>query len=79
MDLTATTPDLAKLRAPELKLDLPADFRDLVNRSLSLQARVRRVDEEIYGANASAPVEPRRKSNPVSDQITLLKTAFGRG
>jgi regulator of CtrA degradation len=59
--------------------DLPADFRDLVNRSLSLQARVRRVDEEIYGANASAPVEPRRKSNPVSDQITLLKTAFGRG
>jgi regulator of CtrA degradation len=59
--------------------DLPADFRDLVNRSLSLQARVRSVDEEIYGANASAPVEPRRKSNPVSDQITLLKTAFGRG
>src|SRR5688572_25555771 len=53
--------------------DLPADFRDLVDRSLSLQARVRRVDEEIYGANASAPVEPRRKSNPVSDQITLLK------
>jgi regulator of CtrA degradation len=59
--------------------DLPADFCDLVNRSLSLQARVRRVDEEIYGANASAPVEPCRKSNPVSDQITLLKTAFGRG
>jgi regulator of CtrA degradation len=59
--------------------DLPADFRDLVNRSLSLQARVRRVDEEIYGVKASAPVEPRRKSNPVSDQITLLKTAFGRG
>ena len=56
--------------------ELPADFRDLVNRSLRLQARVRRMDEEIYGANASAPVEPRRKSNPVSDQITLLKTAF---
>jgi beta-glucosidase len=27
MDLTATTPDLSTLRAPELALDLPADFR----------------------------------------------------
>ena len=50
---------------------------DLVDRSLSLQELVRRMDEEIYGGNASAPVEPRRRRNPVSDQITLLNTAFG--
>ena len=60
--------------------ELPADFRELVNRSLSLQARVRRLDEEIYGAQRRrCRAQPPRKSNPVSDQITLLKTAFARG
>jgi regulator of CtrA degradation len=59
--------------------DLPTAFRDLVTRSLSLQARVRRMDGEIYGAG-EGPAEPaQRQGNPVSDQITLLKTAFGRG
>jgi regulator of CtrA degradation len=60
--------------------ELPDDFRDLVNRSLSLQARVRRVDEEIYGSNIrhlSAP--PACDTNPVSDQISLLRTVFARG
>jgi regulator of CtrA degradation len=57
--------------------ELPEAFRDLVNRSLSLQGVVRRMDEQIYGAQV---IEPRaRISNPVSDQITLLKTAFARG
>jgi len=60
--------------------ELPAAFRELVDHSISLQARVRGLDDEIYGANSGAPQsELPRKTNPVSDQITLLKTAFGRG
>jgi regulator of CtrA degradation len=59
--------------------ELPGEFRDLVNRSLSLQARVRRLDEEIYGGVRSLPPESAREGSPVSDQITLLKTAFARG
>lgn len=59
--------------------ELPEAFVVLVNRSLSLQALVRRMDDEIYGKNASAVVSPSRIANPVSDQITLLNTAFARG
>jgi regulator of CtrA degradation len=60
-------------------VELPKDFLDLVNRSLRLQALVRRMDEEIYGS-AVADVSPSgRRVNPVSDQITLLNTAFARG
>jgi regulator of CtrA degradation len=60
-------------------VELPKDFLDLVNRSLRLQALVRRMDEEIYGG-AVADVSPSsRRINPVSDQITLLNTAFARG
>jgi regulator of CtrA degradation len=55
--------------------ELPASFLDLILRSLRLQALVRRMDDEIYGAAAPAP-SPIRQTNPVSDQITLLKTAF---
>ncbi len=60
--------------------ELPAAFLDLVNRSLSLQALVRRMDDEIYGdrAQVSAATSVRR-TNPVSDQISLLNTAFARG
>ncbi|MCG7508691.1 DUF1465 family protein [Mesorhizobium retamae] len=58
--------------------ELPEDFLDLVNRSLRLQSLVRRMDEEIYGNNMVLPQPANRRSNPVSDQITLLKTAFGR-
>ena len=60
--------------------ELPADFVDLVTRSLRLQALVRRMDEEVYGAgNVAVPSPVGRRSNPVSDQITLLNTAFARG
>ena len=59
--------------------DLPAEFRDLVNRSLGLQARVRRFDEEIYGNTTPTSPLPPRRGSPVSDQITLLKTVFARG
>ncbi|CAM5487725.1 regulator of CtrA degradation [Aquamicrobium terrae] len=58
--------------------ELPPDFLDLVQRSLRLQALVRRMDEEIYGGGAARRPAAGR-SNPVSDQITLLNTAFGRG
>ena len=60
--------------------ELPKPFVDLVNRSLSLQALVRRMDDEIYGKNTVVSINtPGRNSNPVSDQITLLNTAFARG
>jgi regulator of CtrA degradation len=60
--------------------ELPAPFLDLVNRSLSLQALVRRMDDEIYGKNTVASINPtNRSSNPVFDQISLLNTAFARG
>ena len=59
--------------------ELPGDFVDLVKRSLRLQSLVRRMDEEIYGGGVTKlPVEGRR-GNPVSDQISLLNTAFARG
>ena len=54
---------------------LPLAFRDLVQRSLSLQSRVRRMDDEIYGLGASNKML-RANDNPVSEQILLLKTAF---
>ncbi|HHZ09315.1 MAG TPA: DUF1465 family protein [Rhizobiales bacterium] len=57
--------------------ELPEAFRDLVTRSLSLQNLVRRMDDQVYGGAVAMPQPPRR-SNPVSDQITLLNTAFGR-
>jgi regulator of CtrA degradation len=59
--------------------ELPEAFVDLVNRSLSLQALVRRMDDEVYGKNSLAPTADARSVNPVSDQISLLNTAFARG
>lgn len=57
--------------------ELPERFCAIVRHSLSLQALVRRVDEEVYGRTRPA-VHVTRRDNPVSDQITLLNTAFGR-
>ena len=59
--------------------ELPEAFRSLVRRSLSLQALIRRMDEEIYGAGDRPAPLPARAGNPVSDQISLLNTAFARG
>ncbi|WP_159586270.1 DUF1465 family protein [Chelativorans xinjiangense] len=59
--------------------ELPEAFRSLVRRSLRLEALVRRMDEEIYGPEAERPFDELFAVNPVSDQITLLQTAFGRG
>jgi len=59
--------------------ELPAGFVDLVDRSLSFQALVRRMDDEIYGKTAAPEDDASgRSTNPVSDQITLLNTAFAR-
>lgn len=59
--------------------ELPEKFRGIVSRSLSLQALVRRMDDEVYGGMRPAPKTPAGPGNPVSDQISLLRTAFGRG
>lgn len=58
--------------------DLPERFRSIVDRSIRLQALVRRMDEEIYGRGADEPVDETFGLNPVSEQINLLQTAFGR-
>lgn len=58
--------------------ELPDTFRDLVARSLSLQARVRRMDDELYGSGRSSAIDAAEAANPVSDQLMLLKTAFGQ-
>ncbi len=55
---------------------LPEAFLDLVDRSLSLQRLVRRVDSEIY--ERGSPAEEETAENPVGAQIDLLRTAFGR-
>ena len=60
--------------------ELPESFIDLVNRSLNLQALVRRMDDEVYGKNSAVTATGQNpSSNPVSDQISLLNTAFARG
>ena len=60
--------------------ELPDAFMELVRHSLRLQNLVRRMDEEIYGSAATTGRSPlARRTNPVSDQINLLATAFARG
>lgn len=54
--------------------ELPEKFRGLVDHSLRLQNLVKRMDQEIYHDEPLAV-----ETNPVSEQINLLKTAFGRG
>jgi len=55
--------------------EMPADFVDIIERSLRLQDRVRRMDDEIYGEHSLSHAAA--NSNPVSDQLVLLQTAFG--
>ena len=59
--------------------EMPEAFLSLINRSLSLQGLVRRMDDEIYGERGAAVEGTRDCVNPVSDQISLLNTAFARG
>ena len=56
--------------------ELPEVFIDLIERSVSLQKRIQRLDNEIYGTgNTAAPTQPK---NPVASQRALLETAFDR-
>ena len=56
-------------------LGLAERFRDLVERAIKLERRIAMLDREIYGTGA--PQEPdTTTSNPVAQQIDLLKTAF---
>ncbi|MEM8649879.1 MAG: DUF1465 family protein [Pseudomonadota bacterium] len=56
--------------------ELPPAFTELVSRSLALQNRVMNLDAELYG-HPGAQEEEVTSSNPVSQQIDLLSTAFG--
>jgi regulator of CtrA degradation len=52
---------------------LPERLRELIDRSLRLQERVRRLDATIHAA-----VAPEADDNPVERQVRLLKAAFER-
>ena len=54
--------------------ELPPEFLDLIERSVSLQRRIRRLDAEIYGENLG--FEAPLPKNPVASQHALLETAF---
>ncbi|MFD0915161.1 DUF1465 family protein [Pseudahrensia aquimaris] len=54
---------------------LPEKFVALVERSISLQQRIRRLDTEIYTDDLKPGDQP--ADNPVAAQLGLLKTAFG--
>ncbi len=56
-------------------MDLPASFRDLVERSLRLQNRVAILDREIYRPQ-EAEAFVAGNQNSVQAQINLLQTAF---
>jgi regulator of CtrA degradation len=56
--------------------ELPSQFVDIVDRSLKMQALVRRFDSEVYPKPVTGQIsEPRR--NAIVDQIDLLQAAFG--
>ncbi len=52
---------------------LPAELRELIERSRSLQSKVRRLDTTIH----APPVAPQSVESPVERQLGLLKAAFG--
>jgi regulator of CtrA degradation len=53
---------------------LPKSLRDLIERSIALQNRVRRLDATIHSAAHEKP-----QTNAVERQLGLLKAAFERG
>ena len=55
---------------------LPEHFRLLVQRSLQLQTRMRRLDESADAHEVTLDAE-NANENPVGTQLNLLKTAFG--
>jgi regulator of CtrA degradation len=69
LDTTSANKDVAAWN------EMPAMFCDLVRRSLRLQARIRRMDEDIAAPEGDDDIIGR--DNPVLNQVNLLKTAFG--
>lgn len=65
---------LGTAKGSEQFAELPDTFRALVNRALKLERRIAMLDREIYGKADPFDME---SSNPVGEQIDLLKTAFG--
>ncbi|CAN1534292.1 Protein of unknown function DUF1465 [Rhabdaerophilaceae bacterium] len=59
--------------APEVLEKLPEKLRDLIDRSLSLYARIQRIDSDMKGAPDSVS-----ESNPVASQLDRLAAAFQR-
>jgi regulator of CtrA degradation len=55
--------------------ELPDVLKDLVDRSIRLQERIRRLDTAIYNEEKAQA----QGANPVADQLGLLSSAFGRG
>ena len=55
---------------------VPEKLRSLIERSLALQGKVRRLDNTIH--NRVSPDQP-PAGNPVERQLGLLKAAFGAG
>ena len=53
---------------------LPQTLRELIERSIRLQDRIRRLDATIHAGRGELPA-----ANPVEDQLGLLKAAFERG
>src|SRR5690349_3733027 len=59
---------------PDVVRLLPERLRELIDRSLRLQERVRRLDATIH-----APAAPAADGSPVERQVNLLKAVFERG
>lgn len=55
--------------------EMPSMFCELVRRSLRLQARIRRMDDDIAAPEGDDDFIS--DDNPVLNQVNLLKTAFG--
>lgn len=54
--------------------ELPETFRHIVERAMKLERRIAMLDREIYGDASRREDWP--TTNPVGEQINLLKTAF---
>ncbi len=55
--------------------DMPEPLRDLIDRSLRLQARIRHLDQQLDGDMPQSP----RPANPVEDQLSRVRSVFGPG
>jgi regulator of CtrA degradation len=56
--------------------ELPEGLRDLIERSLRLQARVRHLDRQLRGQHRA---DDETKASPVFSQLDRVRSAFGGG